>query len=514
MSAKLALCTTKDTQNQQKSASLTLNKKNYSHMKNILFALCTAISFSATAQVQQAELLGQWSDDENIVMVGWLQSRYNEVWGVAVNGSEIGIIGSTAGTHFIDVTDPTNPTETVLVEGLATGTNLVHRDYHDYGGYLYAVADEGNGGLEIIDLSGLPETAERVYASDEFIRRSHNIFIDEDHARLYAVAGVRGSGVGFDVMILDISDPPNPQLLASYNGDFNGVNFPNNHDIYVRDHIAYVNGGNNGLFTYDFTDVENPVLLTSLTEYPEEGYNHAGYLDEEGRYYYLLDETHGTDIKAIDVCDTDDYNVVKLFNAEATSETTIAHNALVKCDRLYVSYYYEGLQIYDISDPADPVRIYEYDTYPGPDEDFFAGAWGIYPFLPSGNILLSDLQTGLYVFGAIEEDCTYNVLADCDLTNDGAVATEELPTVTELRAFPQPATGEFFVSFTAENSDDVEFTLFDISGKAVKTFAPQNISGGENTLTFSLENTAAGLYFLEMKGETVRETVKIVVQQQ
>ena len=41
--------------------------------------------------------------------------------------------------------------------------------------------------------------------------------------------------------------------------------------------IAYLNAGNDGLFIVDFSDVENPTLLGSLTEYPDKGYNHSGW---------------------------------------------------------------------------------------------------------------------------------------------------------------------------------------------------------------------------------------------
>ena len=39
-----------------------------------------------------------------------------------------------------------------------------------------------------------------------------------------------------------------------------------------------------------------------------------------------------------------------------------------------------------------------YDTFEPNHHDSYMGGVGFYPFLPSGNILLSDMQTGLYVF--------------------------------------------------------------------------------------------------------------------
>ena len=53
--------------------------------------------------------------------------------------------------------------------GRAVGPEIIHRDYHDYQGYLYAVSDEGAASLQIIDISTLPDSASVVYDSSRFI---------------------------------------------------------------------------------------------------------------------------------------------------------------------------------------------------------------------------------------------------------------------------------------------------------------------------------------------------------
>jgi hypothetical protein len=114
----------------------------------------------------------------------------------------------------------------------------------------------------------------------------------------------------------------------------------------------------------------------------------------------MADENHGLDIKVLDLQDIANPVVVNTFNADATSSSSIPHNIVVSCDRLYVSYYYDGYQVYDISNPALPIRISTYDTYLQADGYAYKGAWGVYPYLPSGNVLVSDMQTGLYIFEA------------------------------------------------------------------------------------------------------------------
>ena len=71
-------------------------------------------------------------------------------------------------------------------------------------------------------------------------------------------------------------------------------------------------------------------------------------------------------------------------------------------DKLYISYYEDGVQVYDVSNPAAPSRIAYYDTYePNNGTGYgstssFHGCWGVYPFMSSGCILATDIETGFY----------------------------------------------------------------------------------------------------------------------
>jgi hypothetical protein len=53
--------------------------------------------------------------------------------------------------------------------------------------------------------------------------------------------------------------------------------------------------------------------------------------------------------------------------------------------------------VLDISNPLSPQIAGQYDTYPQNNSGNYNGAWGVYPFLPSGNTIISDMSTGLYV---------------------------------------------------------------------------------------------------------------------
>ncbi len=339
-------------------------------------------------QAVQATLLDNWHDAA-IVPTTAYNNRYNECWGFAMNGHEYGVIGSTAGMHFIDVTDPSNIFEAFKVAGASTGTNLIHRDMKDHNGYLYCVADEGPSKLQIIDVQDLPNSVTQVYSSNEFVTTSHNLYIDESKDRLYLL------GAGSSTKVLDISNPTQPVLLASYpNPSFY---MPYTHDGFIKDHIGIFNCGGSGLWIIDFTNPLAPQVLSTMTNYTDAGYNHSGWMSEDGNYYFLCDETHGARIKVVDLSDLTEPVVVATIEP-GIWENEIPHNCLVKDNFLYISYYYDGLEVWDISDPEQPVRSHFYDTYAFNNMPSYAGAWGVNPFLPSGNILLSDMQSGLFIF--------------------------------------------------------------------------------------------------------------------
>ena len=78
---------------------------------------------------------------------------------------------------------------------------------------------------------------------------------------------------------------------------------------------------------------------------------------------------------------------------------SIDHNGYVKGDLFYLSSYTAGVRVIDVSsiESANIEEIGFFDTYPENNNREFNGAWSVYPFFPSGNIIISDINRGLFV---------------------------------------------------------------------------------------------------------------------
>lgn len=348
------------------------------------------LHFSAQTQIShQMTLLGNYHVD---TLPSSGSTRYNDVWGYTdCGGREYGILGSAAYVHFFDLANPEEPVE---IESFPGGNTTTWRDMKTFRQRAYSVCDVCQEGLMIFDLSQLPDTVIKTNQTTEFFSRSHNIFIDEESGWLFA-AGSNGSPNG--AVILDLNaDPDNPVLLG--NPELAGGYF---HDIYVKNKIGYCSHAGNGYYVYDFSDPQNPVLLGSLTDYPQSGYNHSSWVTPDGQYAVMADETFNRGLKMLDVSDLSDIQVTDVFRSAllAPADTmSIPHNPFIRDNYVFISYYHDGVQVFDMSDPYNVQQAAWYDTYPANANYIgFQGCWGVYPFLPSGLILGSDMSNGLFV---------------------------------------------------------------------------------------------------------------------
>jgi len=351
-----------------------------------------AVCFASFAQAQISNnmtLLGQFHDPSLPSAGG---TRYNDVWGYTdCESREYAILGSAHYVHFFNIENPASPQQVASFTG---GATTVWRDMKTFRDRAYSVCDNCAEGLMIFDLSDLPNSVTKTKQTTQFFSSAHNIYIDENAGRLY-VAGSNTKSNG--VIILDLNaDPDNPTQIGNPSLPGGYV-----HDIYVRNHIGYCSQGNNGYWVYNFSNPQNPVLLGTLTDYPQNGYNHSSWLSENGQYAVMADETHNKGLKMLDVSDLTDIQVTDVFRSAllAPADTaSIPHNPFIRDNYVFISYYHDGVQVFNMSNPSNVVKVAWYDTYPAnTNYSGFQGCWGVYPFLPSGKILASDMTNGLFI---------------------------------------------------------------------------------------------------------------------
>lgn len=325
----------------------------------------------------------------------------NDCWGyTAPSGREYAIMGLSDGTGFVEVTNPGSPS----IVGVIAGVNSLWRDVKVYGDHAYIVS-EGGGGIQIVDLSNIDngQLTELTSVTTGGTTASHNVAIDEASGFLY-----RCGGGNEGLRIYSLANPASPSFVASWS------------DRYVHDAqiVTYVGGtydgrqiafccsGFNGGFDatgLDILDVTNKsnILLLARYEYPNGEYSHQAWLSQDRTRLFLNDELDEgrlgipTNTKVINVSDLSNPVQVDTFT---NNETAVGHNLYTVGNLLFEANYTSGLRIFDVTNPLNAVETAYFDTVPESTAATFNGLWSVYPFFPSGTVIGSDLERGLFVW--------------------------------------------------------------------------------------------------------------------
>lgn len=356
--------------------------KNYSTTSLLLFITCILCSIQSFAQPQ----------DFNLVQIANLPYAQdcNDIWGyVDGTGVEYALVGTQTGTSIVSLATPSSPVEVLFIPGDAS----VWRDLKTWNNFAYVTCDQGNDGLLIIDLSPLPAgiptysfwRPELTFNSNtDTLNKAHNLYIDE-----VGFCYIAGSNISNgEPFILDVHTTPGVPIYI-------GATLPiYAHDVYARGDTLWTSDINLGTFSaYDITNRASPVTIANQAT--PRNFCHNAWISDDGQTLFTTDEKSNAWLAAYDVSDLS--NIQELDRWRSPNENTIPHNVHILNDFLVTSYYTDGVVIVDGSRPDNLIEVGRYDTYFAQPSTGFYGNWGAYPYLPSGLILLSDIESGLFV---------------------------------------------------------------------------------------------------------------------
>lgn len=309
--------------------------------------------------------------------------RFSGLTGYAApDGREYALLGGHYGTYVIDVTEA--PVKKIT---LIPGAPSDWRELKTYRNYGYVV-NEGGGGLQIIDLSPLPNEPVLIKNDTSVFHTAHTIVQYRDY--LFVHGSDLSAGANGGTLIFDIAtDPLNPSLVGTFSGHYV-------HDASIRNDTMYAAAIYEGKVSivYLGPDLKTPSLVAEIT-YPGAG-THNTAPTTDGRYLMTTDEIGSTQktLKVWDIRNMGEISKVADFTEEPSA---IVHNVYTTGRLAFVSWYAAGTRVIDILDPTDPVEVGYFDAYPG-TASAYVGNWEVYPFLPSGKILASYMESGLQVF--------------------------------------------------------------------------------------------------------------------
>lgn len=350
-----------------------------------------------------------------------------DIWGfVDLNTSrEYAFVGYNIGTAVFDVTDAENPREVGFIDGQDT----VWRDIKVYqywnsatnrfDAYAYVTSDGANDGLFVVDLTGLPQRVIRVENPDQSFAAAHNVLATNTDfgtglsltgaTPTLIIAGADNENGRFQSYLL--SSPRSPTRIDRALSTVDGYMHDAASMIVTDDRKSQCSATVDyceilfdfNVNTVDLWDITNPAEpgYLSSASYGEAEYIHSGWVSEDRQFLLVhdeLDEIRRGDVQrtTVRVFSLADLLTPVLAGAWVGDTEEVDHNGFTRGNRYYMSNYSRGLSILDLTLPQSPTLVGYLDTYPGQSVNTI-GAWGAYPFFHSGNIAVSDINSGFYM---------------------------------------------------------------------------------------------------------------------
>jgi len=448
----------------------------------------------------------------------------NDIWGhVDLNtGNEFAIMGVQNGIVVVDVTNPSDLKEIGTIPGVgSTWRDVKVYQFYDealnlWQAYAYGTTEGSNGGVAIIDLNNLPNDISLVEKNNA-VSTAHNVYISNvDYTLNIALPGktptlqLIGASNGWAGAFKSYS-LEDPTTLTNLNQKSYGNGYT--HDgaslviedtrakddcgIETGDCTLFIDFNEKEMKLWDITDPNDTTQL-GTAEYNDVNksfqYVHSGWGTENKQFILLhdeFDEQRGGLNTTVRIFSIENLKAPVQVGQWTGPTRAIDHNGFVRGNRYYMSNYERGLTVLDITDPANPIETGFFDTYPSSDSASFNGAWGTYPFLPSGNILVSDINSGLYV---LKDNTKDSSVGEFSFTSK---STETEQGVTLSLSVKRNATN-------LANSASVSYQLIQGSAKSGEDFQAENATltwaandNTDKTIDIIINSDATGTEFSE-----------------
>lgn len=445
---------------------------------------------------------------------------------IAVQGS----YGCT-GAFIYDISNPDHP---VLASWYNPGNNRQFLEAIVIGNRGYFGSGNG-GGVHIVDLTN-PASPVLLGTVDSTHGNAHNsiheMVVFNQNGGTFLIENYNSLSNTKILKIINVTNPAAPVFVR----DLTPTEPQWVHAMVVRGNRLFTSGWGNSTNRgrteiYDISNIttQTPTLLgfiadqTSVTA----GNNmHSAWPSDDGNWLYSCREVTSSngptpgDLRVYDISNPAAPVLVNSIGMAALGLNAVTpHNPVVNGDFLYISWYQAGLQVFNISNRANPIRIGQYDTFAGAfappakeqealanaepwdlicGADFrssslpttYDGAWAVYPYLGMDKILIGDLTRGLIVVDTrlISSPTRYNAAAP---DGRGTNATVFTPAMGEWQMiddskmnqanFRRP--GDIVVTADYDGDDTADFAVF---RPATGTWFIQESTGGLTSLRFGM----------------------------
>lgn len=414
-------------------------------------------------------------------------SNGNDCWGyVSRSGREYAIMGLSNRVGFVEITDPANARIVTTINH----SNSLWGDIKVYGDYAYVV-NEAGGGIQVIDMSNIDNNVVTLVRSISSPATSHNVALDPDSGFLYPVGSNTDNG---GLIIFSLAQPDNPVRVAAwtttYVHDAHIVTYTDG--PYAGKQIAFLSCGGSGIYIVDVTNKSNLQTLSNRT-YTCLSYCHQAWTSDDRRYLFVddeLDEVYGCRNQTTTyIFDISNLSSPQLVGSYSTGINVPDHNLYYNNGLVFNSNYGSGLRVWDVTNIAAPVEVAYFDTYPSGNPLDFVGNWSNYPYFPSGTVIASDMQRGLFILDVLVnrgrlEFSFPNGLPETVLPSGGSTVNVQITGLNGAEI--QPGSAQFFVD---TGSGFVSETINDLGNGAYQAVFPGDTCGDTMRYYFSVRDT-------------------------